>query len=203
MVVSAHSTGGLTVPLWLHDRRLRPAGVFLNAPWIDCTGTRLTRLLALPVIDRIGRVQPMREIPRERSGGYLRSISDQHSGEWTINADWKPLRPRGPAYAGWLRAVRRGTHGSARGLDVQSPVLMITSTTTGTRGHDDPDLRTTDVVLDVERMRRKATRIVAPRHDRAGRGGHPRRHALPRAGPLGGLRRDRPVALGVRREVTR
>jgi alpha-beta hydrolase superfamily lysophospholipase len=157
VVVSAHSTGGLTVPLWLHDRRLRPAGVFLNAPWIDWHGDRMTRLLALPVIDRIGRVQPMREIPRERSGGYLRSISDQHAGEWTINLDWKP-ETSWPAYAGWVRAIRQGHARVSRGLSVQAPVLMITSTRTGTEA-DQEDLRTTDVVLDVERLRRKVTRI--------------------------------------------
>ncbi len=38
LVLSAHSTGGLTVPLWLHDRGLATAGVFLNAPWIDMHG---------------------------------------------------------------------------------------------------------------------------------------------------------------------
>ena len=40
VVYSAHSTGGLTVPLWLHDRGHRAAGVFLNAPWIDMHGDR-------------------------------------------------------------------------------------------------------------------------------------------------------------------
>ena len=44
VVFSAHSTGGLTVPLWLHDRRHAAAGVFLNAPWIDMHGDAFTRL---------------------------------------------------------------------------------------------------------------------------------------------------------------
>ena len=43
VVISAHSTGGLTVPLWLHDRRHPVAGVFLNAPWIDMHGDAFTR----------------------------------------------------------------------------------------------------------------------------------------------------------------
>ena len=57
VVFSAHSTGGLTVPLWLHDRRHRAAGVFLNAPWIDMHGDAFTRLMAMPAIHRIGRRQ--------------------------------------------------------------------------------------------------------------------------------------------------
>ena len=44
VVMSAHSTGGLTVPLWLHDRRPAGlAGVFLNSPWIDMHGHGLLR----------------------------------------------------------------------------------------------------------------------------------------------------------------
>ncbi len=160
VVVSAHSTGGLTVPLWLHDRRRRPAGVFLNAPWIDMHGDAFTRLLAMPVIDRVGVVRPMREIPRDRGGGYLRSISDQYLGEWSINLDWKPLRSW-PVYAGWIRAVRQGQARVARGLDVQAPLLMISSARSARpTSDDDPVLRSTDVVLDVERMRRKTPRLA-------------------------------------------
>jgi alpha-beta hydrolase superfamily lysophospholipase len=159
VVLSAHSTGGLTVPLWLHDRRLRPAGVFLNAPWIDMHGDVFTRLLALPVIDRIGRFQPMLEVPRDRGGGYLRAISNKYGGEWTINEEWKPLRSW-PVHAGWLRAVRRGQARLSRGLEVQSPVLVVTSSRSGhPTGDADPALRSTDVVLDVERIRRKAPRL--------------------------------------------
>ena len=54
VVFSAHSTGGLTVPLWLHDRGHAVAGVFLNAPWIDMHGDAFTRLVAMPVIHRLG-----------------------------------------------------------------------------------------------------------------------------------------------------
>ena len=72
MVFSAHSTGGLTVPLWLHDRGHRAAGVFLNAPWIDMHGDTFTRLLAMPVIHRLGAFQPMRADPA-RSHRWLRA----------------------------------------------------------------------------------------------------------------------------------
>ena len=159
VVVSAHSTGGLTVPLWLHDRGHRPDGVFLNAPWIDMHGDRLTRHLAMPVIERLGRVQPLRAIPRSVSGGYARSLSDAHLGEWPVNFDWKP-EASWPVYAGWVRAIRQGQARIARGLEVAAPVLMVSSdrSTHPTRD-DDPDLMSSDVVLDVEQMRRRVARI--------------------------------------------
>ncbi|MBV9832363.1 MAG: alpha/beta hydrolase, partial [Marmoricola sp.] len=82
---------------------------------------------------------------------------DQHAGEWPINLDWKP-EASWPAYAGWVRAIRRGQARVSRGLSVQAPVLMITSTRTGSESSAQ-DVRTTDVVLDVERLRRKVTRV--------------------------------------------
>jgi alpha-beta hydrolase superfamily lysophospholipase len=159
VVLTAHSTGGLTLPLWLHDRQHAVAGVFLNAPWIDMHGDRFTRLLAMPAIHRLGRLHPTREIPRNVSGVYARSLLRQHFGEWDFDLAWKP-ETSWPVYAGWIRAVRLGQARVARGLDLDGPVLMISSDRTGhPTSDDDPDLRSTDVVLDVERMRRRAANL--------------------------------------------
>ena len=162
VVFSAHSTGGLTVPLWLHDRGHAVAGVFLNAPWIDMHGDAFTRLVAMPVIHRLGARQPMRVIPREVDGSYAKSLHSDYFGEWDFDLDWKPLKSW-PAYAGWIRAVRLGQARLARGLDIDAPVLMVSSTRSGhPTSQDDPDLTSTDTVLDVERMRRRAA--VLSRH---------------------------------------
>ena len=82
---------GSLSPLWLHDRGLPAAGVFLNAPWIDMHGDAFTRLMALPVIHRLGALYPMREMPREVSGVYARSLHRDHLGEWDFDLGWKPL----------------------------------------------------------------------------------------------------------------
>lgn len=159
VVFSAHSTGGLTLPLWLHDRGHRPAGVFLNAPWIDMHGDAFTRLMALPAIQRVGAYQPMRPVSRKVSGGYGRSLHRDHLGEWDFDLAWKPLTSW-PVYAGWIRAIRQGQARISRGLEVDAPVLMLSSSRSGHPTSDeDPDLMSTDVVLDVERMRRRAARI--------------------------------------------
>ena len=159
VVFSAHSTGGLTVPLWLHDRGLPAAGVFLNAPWIDMQGDAFTRLLALPVIQRLGAIDPKRQIPREVSGVYARSLHRDHIGEWEFNLEWKPLASY-PVYAGWIRAIRTGQARVAKGLDIDSPLLMMTSDRSSLpTSVDDPDLIRTDVVLDVERLRRRAPEL--------------------------------------------
>ncbi len=157
LVVSAHSTGGLTVPLWLHDRALDVAGVFLNAPWVDMHGDAFTRLLAMPAIHHLGRAKPMREIPRNVSGNYTRSLHRDFGGEWDFDLAWKP-EASWPVYAGWIRAVRTGQARVERGLEVAAPVLMVSSDRSG-RPTSAADLSTSDVVLDVERMRRRAARL--------------------------------------------
>ncbi len=157
IVFSAHSTGGLTLPLWLHDRAFPAAGVFLNAPWIDMHGDSFTRLFAMPALHRLGRVRPMREVPRNVSGGYTRSLHRDFQGEWDFDLAWKP-ESSWPVYAGWIRAVRRGQARIERGLEVNAPVLMVSSDRSG-HPEDPDDLRSSDVVLDVERMRRRVARL--------------------------------------------
>ena len=166
-------------------------------------GDTFTRLLALPVIHRLGALYPRREIPREVSGVYARSLHRDYLGEWDFDLEWKPLASW-PVYAGWIRAIRTGQARIARGLEIESP---------GARGQlrpvrriptsvDDPDLMCTDVVLDVERMRRRAAQLsrhvtIAQVHGRDARRG-----ALPRARPDAGVRRAGSLALGVRRPLT-
>jgi alpha-beta hydrolase superfamily lysophospholipase len=156
VVLSAHSTGGLTVPLWATDRRPDIAGMVLNAPWLDFQGDPFLRNVALPVIRRIGPRRPKLEIPRTVDGIYGRSIHQDHQGAWDFDLAWKPL-DSWPIYAGWIAAVRTGQRRVARGLDIRSPILVLSATrSTKPTWHSDPAVMTTDIVLDVEQIRRHA-----------------------------------------------
>jgi alpha-beta hydrolase superfamily lysophospholipase len=156
VVLSAHSTGGLTVPLWAADRLPSITGVVLNSPWLDMHGDAITRNLAMPVLHRIGAYRSRLQIPRKVSGLYARSLHVEHEGEWPFELEWKPLQSW-PVYAGWIRAIRSGQARVAAGLDVPAPILVLTSSRTGRPASiEDPDLYTTDVVLDVQQIRRRA-----------------------------------------------
>ncbi|HEX7740483.1 MAG TPA: alpha/beta hydrolase [Marmoricola sp.] len=159
VVISAHSTGGLTSSLWLHDRRHEPAGVFLNAPWLDMQGPPVVRDLVMPAIGGIGSRLPTREIPRSVSGFYARSLHRDHGGEWDFDLSLKPLESF-PVYAGWIRAIRAGHARVAKGLDVHAPVLVECSARSGhPTSMNDPAVSATDIVLDVEQIRRRAPLI--------------------------------------------
>jgi alpha-beta hydrolase superfamily lysophospholipase len=156
VVLSGHSTGGLTVSLWAADRRLDIAGMVLNSPWLDMHGDAITRQLALPVLHRVGSRRTRVEVPRKVTGFYARSLHHEHEGEWDFDLAWKPLKSW-PVYAGWLRAVRIGQARVAAGIEVAAPVLVLSSARSGRPvSMDDPDVFGTDIVLDVEQIRRRA-----------------------------------------------
>ncbi|MCH1866791.1 alpha/beta hydrolase [Nocardioides sp. CFH 31398] len=162
LVVSAHSTGALVVALWCEDRRDvqagTVAGVVLNAPWLDLQGSTLLRTVGTRVIDVVGAVLPGVVVPRTVDGGYGRSLHRDHGGRQTYDLRWKPVESF-PVRLGWLRAIRRAHAELHRGLHVDVPVLVLTSDRSAEPPLSADDLRSADVVLDVEHMWRWAPRI--------------------------------------------
>lgn len=160
VVLSAHSTGGLIVPLWVRSRS--PAGVramVLNSPWFDLHGAPLLRSLpARAVLDQVGARQPHRAIPRSTNDLYARSLHVNHGGEWNYDLDWKSPTSR-QVFAGWLRAVRRGHSQLHKGLELDVPTLVLSSLRTSNPTRIEPDLFSTDVVLDVHQIRKWASSI--------------------------------------------
>ena len=68
VLLSAHSTGGLTLPLWAADRKPALAGMVLNSPWFDLQGSLFNRTIGTEILKQVGKRQPMRVIPRTVSG---------------------------------------------------------------------------------------------------------------------------------------
>ncbi|GCD89134.1 alpha/beta hydrolase [Nocardioides sp. LS1] len=159
VVGSAHSTGGLILPLWLdHEQPPELTGVVLNSPWLDMQGSAALRVLGTPVVKQVGARQPRREIRRTVTGLYTRSLHSGHEGEWDFNLDWKPLQSF-TVYAGWLRAIRNGHAEVHRGLSVAAPVLVLSSGASSVPNEMNEQVHGTDIVLDVRQIRRWSTAI--------------------------------------------
>ena len=159
VVITAHSTGGLTAPLWVDAKP--PAeltGMVLNAPWLDLHGSPLMRTVGTAVLRRLGSRRPMREIPRKVTGHYARSLHHEHEGEWDFDLAWKPVESW-PVYAGWLRAIRLGHARLQAGLSVPCPVLVLASGSSAQPLEMGEDVHRNDIVLDVTQIRRWATAI--------------------------------------------
>ena len=155
VVLSGHSTGGLTLPLWAQSRRPDARGIVLNAPWFDLQGKAWVRAALTPVLHQVARRQPMRVIPRTVTGFYARSIHHEHEGEWEFDLAWKPIESW-PAYAGWLAAIRRGHADLHRGLDLPFPALVLASARSASPAEMGEEVHTADVVLDVTQIERWA-----------------------------------------------
>lgn len=163
VLVAAHSTGGLVVPLWLGRRRdrgeLAPvAGVVLNAPWFQLDVPERARPVLDPVIRTLGSVRPYYRLPLPTSDRYVISTHVDHDGDYHFDTALKP--PGGVGVrAGWLAAVRRAQKRLQAGVDLPLPVLLLRSTASsvGARGAAiDVD---TDLILDVRSMVRFADRV--------------------------------------------
>ncbi|GAA5056211.1 alpha/beta hydrolase [Nocardia callitridis] len=159
VVINAHSTGGLVVPLWL-DRHRRAgnatgvAGVVLNSPWFDLQGPSYYRTIGTPIIKGLGRFRRMLELP---GGGKVSTYGDSlHrsvSGEWDYDLSWKPLAGF-PIRLGWLRAVRNGQARLHAGLDIGVPSLILRSRVTKFARTYGPAVDVADAVLDVRQIQR-------------------------------------------------
>lgn len=159
VVLSAHSTGGLTVPSWADRRRPEElVGVVLNSPWLDLQGSALLRFLGRPALAQLGRLSPRRAVSRAATGLYGRSLHRDHGGEWDYDLTWKPDTGV-VVYAGWLRAVLRAHARLHRGLDLPAPVLVLSSDASSSPREMDDRVHTTDVVLDVHQIRRWSTAL--------------------------------------------
>ncbi len=162
VVVVAHSTGGLIVTLWADRRRANgqstPAAFVLNSPWLDVQGSMLLRTVGTRAIEQVGARRPYQVIPRSVSPVYVESLHRDHRGEWDFDLAWKPADSF-PVRAGWLRAVRRGHRRLHQGLDVDAPVLVLTSARTVFTTAWSDDITSADVVLDVKQIARWAPQL--------------------------------------------
>lgn len=164
LILSAHSTGGLTAPVYAHHRRHLPTldGLLLNAPFLSFAGKGYERMALKHVFPRIGRLDPRWVVQEDGGPLYAWSLhpSFGKGGEWEYDLSWKT--PGGlPLLAGWIRAVHKAQEQVRQGLDVRCPILSITSLRSGGGADWNASYTNTDVVLDVEDLRARAWRLGA------------------------------------------
>lgn len=163
VLLSAHSTGGLILPLWLDRLNRRPggtkgagiAGLILNSPWFDLQGKPWMRTIGTKAIEAVAKIRPKDFIKLPPTDAYGMSLHVSGHGEWEFNTDFKPLNGFPVSY-GWLTAVRRGQAKLHRGLDIGVPSLVLRSTKSRFASKYSPDVDEADAVLDVKQIARWA-----------------------------------------------
>jgi alpha-beta hydrolase superfamily lysophospholipase len=158
IMLNGHSTGGLVAALWAHHFPGTVDGLVLNSPWLELQGSSVLRHLSGPAVAQLARFQPKTPLPNVDPGYYNRTVSAASGGEWTFDARWRPL-PAFPVRAGWLRAIMTGHAQVARGLTIAVPILMLASARSLISPRWSEDMRTADVVLEVEQLARRAVQL--------------------------------------------
>jgi len=161
VVLSAHSTGGLVLALWLDRLNKRPggskgagiAGLVLNSPWFDLQGAPWMRTVGTKAIAAVARLKPKSIIKLPHTDAYGSSLHVSAHGEWDFNTAFKPLEGFPVSY-GWLTAIRRGHAKLHKGLDIGVPSLVLRSTRTRFARTYNEDVATADAVLDVKQIAR-------------------------------------------------
>jgi alpha-beta hydrolase superfamily lysophospholipase len=129
VIVAAHSTGGLIVPLWLQRKR-EPArgvaGLVLNSPWLDLQGSKALRGPVTQLMRVLAKVRPL-AVVKVRPGVYGQTLHVSGTGEWDFDVELKPLVGF-PVTFGWMNAIRRGHARVHRGLETGVPTLVLRST---------------------------------------------------------------------------
>ena len=131
VILAAHSTGGLILPLWHHRRRQAGKGaevtaVVLNSPWLDLQGNWVQRGPVTQLLRLLARARPFGAL-NVPPGVYGKTLHVSGTGEWEFDTDFKPLAGF-PVTFGWLHAIRRAHARVHRGIETGVPVLVLRST---------------------------------------------------------------------------
>lgn len=158
VVLYAHSTGGLTACLWADRHPGALAGLVLNSPWIDLQGSALIRTLMPRIIRSVATRAATFVLPLPDNGFYARTLDELQDGTWSYIPELKS-NPSQPTRSAWLTAVMRGHDRVSAGLDIDCPILMVTSARSDFRRRWSDELLGVDSVLDVPRLAAKAHRL--------------------------------------------
>jgi alpha-beta hydrolase superfamily lysophospholipase len=153
LLVMGHSTGGLVTALWADRRQGDVAAMVLNSPWLELQGSSVLRHVSTPAIRQLATFQPKTPLPNIDPGFYARTLES-----WEYDETWRPV-PTFPVRAGWLRAILDGHATVARGLSIEAPILTLASARTLISPRWSEEMRSADVVLDVELIARRAVQL--------------------------------------------
>lgn len=155
LVLLGHSTGGLTLSLWAARHPGAATAVVLNSPWLEFQANEMGRAMMAPFIQARTRFRPQAPLPPIDPGFYTRAVSKRYDGEWEYDPVWRPDRgfPVPPAF---INAVFQGQALVARGLALDSPVLVMLSDKSYLQPRWSADVLASDVVLNVDSVARRS-----------------------------------------------
>lgn len=155
LILVGHSTGGLVLTLWVHRHPGRAQALILNSPWLEFQGNRFVRKALGTGLNVSDRVTRQRVIAGPEINNYFRTLSRDLDGEWHPDPRWRPPFGFNIPLA-WISAIFAGHERVAGGLDIDIPVLVLLSRRSTLRARWGQDMLSSDVVLSVDYVARRA-----------------------------------------------
>lgn len=160
IVLSGHSTGGLTTALYAAETQEQPRfdAVVLNSPFFDFNLTWVEETFGVPAIAGKGKRKPDKILKSGISTLYGESLYKDDKGEWAYNLQWKP-HASPPVNCGWIRAIHNGQKKLKKGVKVSKPLLIMHSAHTVKAKVWNDEMLRADAVLDVKDIAKVAEKI--------------------------------------------
>ncbi|MDR2465921.1 MAG: alpha/beta hydrolase [Prevotellaceae bacterium] len=144
-----HSTGGLVLSMYLHNRPPdTAAALVLNSPFF-AFNTKRSMQRMLPAVSLAARFFPDAKLNKGFSPNYGRSISAKGCGEWTFNEEWKPGAVKWITFS-WIAAIHRAQRKLQRGLNLACPTLVMRSARSFKSRVWSEEFKRADAVLNVD-----------------------------------------------------
>lgn len=156
LVLLGHSTGGLALSLYVHNRPEENfAALVLNSPFLDMNMKKSVKRFGVPFASMLGRFFPDFKIKKGLSPNYGNSISGKMYGEWEYNEEWKPIAVS-KVNSSWIRAIHKAHVMLHKGLDIKCPILVMRSQKSYKNKQWNDEFKKADAVLNVSDIEKYA-----------------------------------------------
>jgi len=151
VVLSGHSTGGLTSTLYAAHHPNHPLikALWCNSPFYDFNMPLWKKKLALPKLSALGKRLPKLQFPSELNKWYVTSLHKDLKGEWDFDLDWKK-KTYPKVYLSFIRAIYEAQKEIHIGAQITVPALIMHSHKTTYPKKFDQNAQSTDVILEVK-----------------------------------------------------
>lgn len=155
-----HSTGGLIAIMYAAAREngKNLSALVLNSPFLEMNYGFVAREVMIPVISALGKYFPETSVPRGDNTNYAESLLKSYRGEWEFNTTIKTINSI-PVNFAWVRAIHQGHKFVQKGLDLETPILVMHSNCNVDQDEWSDDYMHCDGVLDVEHIQKYGARL--------------------------------------------
>ncbi|MFW2078053.1 alpha/beta hydrolase [Acinetobacter sp. ULE_I010] len=160
VVLSGHSTGGLTTTLYVAHHPNHPLikALWCNSPFYNFNMPAWKEKFALPRLSALGGHFPNLRFPSELNKWYVTSLHKSLKGEWDFSLEWKkPNYPK--VYLSFVHAIYETQKEIHSGTQISVPTLVMHSHQTKNPRKFNKDAQTSDVILSVKGIEKYAKKL--------------------------------------------